>query len=201
MIRVLIADDQAMVRGALSALLALEGDLEVVAQVASGDQVVEMARKSAAEVCVLDIQMPGLDGIDAAAALKAELPKVRSLIVTTFNRPGYLRRAMEAGASGYVVKDAPAEQLADAIRRVHSGLRVVDPQLAAESLVGGANPLTEREQQVLKLARNGASVAKIASTVFLSPGSVRNLLSSAISKTGTTNRVEASQTAMERGWI
>lgn len=201
MIRVLIADDQAMVRGALSALLALEGDLEVVAQVASGDQVVEMARKSAAEVCVLDIQMPGLDGIEAAAALKAELPEVRSLIVTTFNRPGYLRRAMEAGASGYVVKDAPAEQLADAIRRVHSGLRVVDPQLAAESLVGGANPLTEREQQVLKLARNGASVAKIASTVFLSPGSVRNLLSSAISKTGTTNRVEASQTAMERGWI
>ena len=141
-IRLLLADDQALVRGALAALLDLESDLEVVAQVGRGDEVVEAARASGAEVCLLDIEMPGLTGIDAAAALRRELPAVRSLIVTTFGRPGYVRRAIEAGASGFVVKDTPARQLADAVRRVHSGLRVIDPDLAAESLIDGPSPLT-----------------------------------------------------------
>lgn len=201
MIKVLLADDQALVRGALGALLDLEPDIEVVAQVARGDEVVAAARASGAQVCLLDVQMPGLDGIDATAAVRAALPQVRVLIVTTFNRPGYLRRAMEAGASGFLVKDAPAEQLADAVRRVHQGLRVVDPQLAAESLVNGHNPLTEREREVLRLATGGESVARIAEKVFLSPGTVRNLLSSAIAKTDTQNRVQAAQAATRRGWI
>lgn len=201
MIKVLLADDQALVRGALGALLNLEPDIEVVAQVARGDEVVAAARASGAQVCLLDVQMPGLDGIEATSAVRAALPQVRVLIVTTFNRPGYLRRAMEAGASGFLVKDAPAEQLADAVRRVHQGLRVVDPQLAAESLVDGNNPLTEREREVLQLATTGDSVAVIATRVFLSPGTVRNLLSSAIAKTGTQNRVQAAQTATRRGWI
>lgn len=201
MIRVLIADDQALVRGALGALLDLEPDIKVVAQVARGDQVVEAARAASAQVCLLDVQMPGLDGIEATAAVRAALPDTRVLIVTTFNRPGYLRRAMEAGASGFIAKDAPAEQLADAVRRVHAGLRVVDPELATESLIDGHNPLTEREQQVLRLAHDGLPVAKIAAKVFLSQGTVRNVLSSAIAKTGTTNRVAAAQVATQRGWV
>lgn len=201
MIRVLLADDQALVRGALGALLNLENDIEVVSQVSSGDEVVEAARASRAEVCLLDVQMPGLDGIEATAAVRAALPNVRVLIVTTFNRPGYLRRAMEAGASGFLVKDAPAEQLADAVRRVHQGLRVVDPTLAADSLVDGNNPLTDREREVLRLAALGDPVATIAESLYLSAGTVRNLLSSAITKTGTQNRVQAAQQATRNGWI
>jgi len=161
-IRVLLADDQALVRGALAALLALESDLEVVAEVGRGDEVVTRARESRADVCLLDIEMPGLDGIAAAAAVRDQLPGVRTLIVTTFGRPGYLRRALEAGASGFVVKDTPARQLADAVRKVQAGLRVVDPSLATESLIDGANPLTEREREVLTVAVGGGTVASIA---------------------------------------
>ena len=200
-IRVLLADDQALVRGALAALLALEPDLEVVAEVGRGDEVVEAARASAADVCLLDIEMPGIDGIAAAAAVRDALPGVRTLVVTTFGRPGYLRRALEAGASGFVVKDTPARQLAEAVRRVHAGLRVVDPSLATESLVDGANPLTEREREVLQVALRGGTVAAIAEVVHLSPGTVRNHLSSAIGKTGTSTRAEAARVAQERGWL
>jgi two-component system response regulator DesR len=200
-IRLLLADDQALVRGALAALLALEPDLEVVAEVGRGDEVVDAARASAAEVCLLDIEMPGIDGIAAAAAVRDALPGVRTLVVTTFGRPGYLRRALEAGASGFVVKDTPARQLAEAVRRVHAGLRVVDPSLATESLVDGANPLTERERVVLGVALRGGTVATIAGVVHLSPGTVRNHLSSAIGKTGTSTRAEAARVAQERGWL
>lgn len=200
-IRVLLADDQAMVRGALSALLSLEPDIEVVAEVSNGDEVVAAARDSGADVCLLDVQMPRLSGIEAAAQVRSQLPKVRTLIVTTFNRPGYLRAALEAGASGFVVKDAPAEVLADAVRRVHSGLKVIDPALAAASLTEGYNPLSEREREVLRLALTGASVLRIATRVGLSSGTVRNLLSSAIGKTGTANKVEAARSAQQRGWL
>ncbi|MGC5617073.1 response regulator [Georgenia sp. Z1491] len=201
MIRVLLADDQALVRGALAALLDLEGDIEVVAQVGSGDEVVAAARTSEAQVCLLDIEMPGLDGIEAARALAAELPTTRSLVVTTFGRPGYLRRALEAGASGFVVKDTPAGELAEAVRRVHAGLRVVDPSLASESLAAGANPLTDRERDVLRATLDGSPVAQIAAAVHLSPGTVRNYLSSAIGKTGSSTRAQAAQVARERGWL
>ena len=200
-IRVLLADDQALVRGALSALLRLEPDLDVVAEVGSGDVVLETARSSGAQVCLLDIEMPGMDGIDAAEQLAAELPEVRSLIVTTFGRPGYLRRALEAGASGFVVKDTPAEELAEAIRSVHAGRRVVDPALATESLAGGPNPLTDREREVLRECLDGPSVAVVAERVHLSAGTVRNYLSAAIGKTGTTNRVEAARVAQRNGWL
>ncbi|MGC5248468.1 response regulator [Gordonia sp. DT219] len=200
-IRLLLADDQALVRGALAALLELENDLEVVAQVGRGDEVVDAARTSAADVCLLDIEMPGADGIAAAAALRAQLPAVRSLIVTTFGRPGYLRRAIDAGASGFVVKDTPATELADAVRRVHAGLRVIDPTLATESLTSGDNPLTPREAEVLRAALSGATVASIAATVHLTAGTVRNHLSSAIGKTGSATRAEAARIALERGWI
>lgn len=200
-IRLLLADDQALVRGALAALLDLESDLEVVAQVGRGDEVVDAAREHVADVCLLDIEMPGTDGIEAAAALRRHLPGVRSLIVTTFGRPGYLRRAIDAGASGFVVKDTPASELADAVRRVHAGLRVIDPTLATESLTSGDNPLTQRESEVLRAALSGATVATIATQVHLSAGTVRNHLSSAIGKTGTATRAEAARVARERGWI
>ncbi len=200
-IRLLLADDQALVRGALAALLDLEPDLAVVAQVSRGDDVVDAARESEAQVCLLDIEMPGADGIEAARRLRAELPAVRSLIVTTFGRPGFLRRALEAGASGFLVKDTPASELADAVRRVHAGLRVVDPVLAAASLAEGANPLTEREREVLRVAREGLRVAEIAARVHLSSGTVRNYLSSAIGKTGAATRAQAAQVAEERGWL
>ncbi|SDI95265.1 two component transcriptional regulator, LuxR family [Frankineae bacterium MT45] len=201
MIRLLVADDQGMIRAALVALLELEEDFTVVAQVGRGDEVVTAARNSAAEVALLDIEMPGLDGLAAAAALNHELPACRVLILTTFGRPGYLRRAMEAGALGFVVKDAPAEQLADAVRRVSRGERVVDPALAAATLAGGASPLTGRERDVLVAARDGATVADIAAKLFLSPGTVRNYLSAAIAKTDTRNRVEAVRRAEQRGWL
>lgn len=200
-IRILLADDQALVRGALSALLALEPDLEVVAEVGDGDAVVPAAREHRPDVALVDVEMPGMDGIAATAALRAELPEVRVLIVTTFGRPGFLRRALQAGASGFVVKDTPAAELADAVRRVHAGLRVVDPALATDSLIAGESPLTARETEVLQAARDGSSVAAMAARLFLSEGTVRNHLSAAIGKTGAANRAEAVLIADGNGWL
>jgi two-component system response regulator DesR len=200
-IRLLLADDQALVRGALAALLDLEPDLTVVAEVGSGDHVVPAAVAHSPDVALLDVEMPGMDGIEATRALKQRLPSTRVLIVTTFGRPGYLRRALQAGADGFVVKDTPARQLADAVRRVHAGLRVVDPALAADSLVAGDSPLTARETDVLLAARDGASVATIAGRLSLSEGTVRNHLSAAIGKTASTNRAEAVRVADRNGWL
>jgi two-component system, NarL family, response regulator DesR len=200
-IRLLLADDQALVRSALVALLELEEDFQVVAQAGRGDEVVAAALAARPDVALIDIEMPGLDGLAAAAALTHEVPGCRVIILTTFGRPGYLRRAMESGALGFVVKDTEAEQLADAVRRVHKGERVVDPALAAATLAGGTSPLTGRERDVLVAARQGATVADIAGKLFLSEGTVRNYLSAAIAKTGTRNRVEAMRVADERGWL
>jgi two-component system response regulator DesR len=200
-IRLLIADDQALVRGALAALLDLEPDLEVVSEVGRGDEVVDAVLANKPDVVLLDVEMPGLDGIEAAAALRTAVPHVRVLMVTTFGRPGYLRRAMEAGAAGFVVKDTPAAQLADAVRRVHQGLRVVDPSLAAETLVAGTSPLTARESDVLRSAREGGTVADIARELHLSEGTVRNHLSAAIGKTGARTRAEAVRIAVDNGWL
>ncbi|GAA3773077.1 response regulator transcription factor [Micromonospora maritima] len=200
-IRLLLADDQALVRGALAALLSLEPDLTVVAEVSRGDEVVPEALRTGPDVALLDVEMPGLDGVAAAAALRKALPTCRVLVVTTFGRPGYLRRAMEAGANGFVVKDTPARQLADAVRRVHAGLRVVDPTLAAETLATGSSPLTERETEVLRTARGGGTVAELAATLHLSEGTVRNHLSSAIGKTGARNRADAVRVAEANGWL
>jgi two-component system response regulator DesR len=200
-IRLLLADDQQLVRQALAALLSLEDDLEVVAQVGDGDAVVEAAREHRPDVALIDVQMPGLDGIAATAALRAAVAETTVLIVTTFGRPGYLRRTMEAGASGFVVKDTPADELAEAIRRVHAGQRWVDPTLAAESLATGACPLTERERDVLAAAHGGDTIADLARRLVLSEGTVRNYLSSAIGKTGARNRAEAIRTAEQNGWL
>jgi len=200
-LRLLIADDQALVRGALAALLQLESDLEVVAEVARGDEVVAAVLAHGPDVALLDVEMPGLDGIAATAAVRAARPATRVLVVTTFGRPGYLRRAMEAGASGFVVKDTPARELADAVRRVAAGLRVVDPALAAESLAAGTSPLTARETQVLLAARDGGTAADLAQALHLSEGTVRNHLSSAIGKTGARTRAEAVRLAEESGWL
>ncbi|WP_431943812.1 response regulator transcription factor [Micromonospora marina] len=200
-IRLLLADDQALVRGALAALLSLEPDLTVVAEVSRGDEVVPEALRTAPDVALLDVEMPGLDGVAATATLRAALPSCRVLVVTTFGRPGYLRRAMEAGANGFVVKDTPARQLADAVRRVHAGLRVVDPALAAETLATGPSPLTERETEVLRTARGGGTVAELAATLHLSEGTVRNHLSAAIGKTGARNRADAVRVAEANGWL
>ncbi len=201
MIRILLADDQHLVRGALAALLSLEDDFEVVGEVGRGDEVLPAVRALHPDVVLLDVEMPGLDGLAAASVLATEAPQTRVLIVTTFGRPGFLRRAMESGALGFVVKDAPAEQLADAVRRVARGERVVDPALAAQTLAAGTSPLTGRERDVLTAARDGATVADIAAKLVLSEGTVRNYLSSAISKTGARNRVEALRLADERGWL
>ena len=201
MIRVLLADDQALVRGAMGALLDLEPDIEVVAQVGRGDEVVAATRETGVDVCLLDIQMPGIDGVEAARQVRDQLPEVRVVMVTTFDRPGYLRRALDAGAVGFVVKTTPAARLAEVVRRAHAGLRTVDPQLANDLLFSGPNPLTAREQEVLSLARGGEPVARLARKLFLSPGTVRNHLSSAIGKTGAANRVEAARIATERGWL
>ena len=200
-IRILLADDQHLVRGALAALLSLEEDLEVVGEVGRGDEVLQRVRELHPDVVLLDVEMPGLDGLAVASVLTTEAPETRVLIVTTFGRPGFLRRAMESGALGFVVKDAPAEQLADAVRRVARGERVVDPALAAQTLAAGNSPLTGRERDVLTAARDGATVADIATKLVLSEGTVRNYLSSAISKTGARNRVEALRLADERGWL
>jgi two-component system response regulator DesR len=200
-IRVLLAEDQAMMRGALAVLLRLEPDLEVVGEVSSGDEVVPTATETRPDVALLDIEMPGLSGLDAAAALHEALPSCKVLILTTFGRPGYLRRAMEAGASGFLVKDAPVEQLAAAIRRVLAGERVVDPSLAAAALSAGPDPLTERERDVLGAAADASTVADIAQRLHLSESTVRNYLSSAIGKTRTRNRMEAVQAARANGWL
>ena len=200
-VRLLLADDQELIRTALAIMLGLEDDFEVVASVSRGDEVVAAARTHHPDVALLDIEMPGIDGLAAAGVLAQEVPTCRSLILTTFGRPGYLRRAMESGAFGFVVKDAPPEQLADAIRRVAAGERVVDPALAAATLASGTSPLTARERDVLVAARPGATVAEIADRLFLSEGTVRNYLSSAIAKTGTRNRAEAVRTADENGWL
>ena len=201
MTTLLLADDQALVRGAMVALLGLEEDLEVVAEVGTGDKVLEAALRTRPDVAVLDIEMPGLDGIAVTAQLHERLPGTRVLIVTTFGRPGYLRRALEAGASGFVVKDTPSEELAEAVRTVARGERVVDPSLATEVVVGGPNPLTEREREVLGEALDGASAVTIASRVHLSPGTVRNHLSSAIGKMSSSNKVEAARRAQDLGWL
>ncbi|UFS59310.1 response regulator transcription factor [Subtercola endophyticus] len=201
MIRLLLADDQALVRGALAALLGLEPDLEIVAEAERGDVVVELARETDPDVALLDVEMPGLDGIAVTARLREALPSCRVLVVTTFGRPGYLKRAMAAGASGFVVKDTPARQLADAVRRVHAGQRVVDPALAAESLASGDNPLSARESDILRAAQRGGSVADIAAALFLSEGTVRNYLSSAIGKTAARSRAEAVRIAEDNGWL
>jgi two-component system response regulator DesR len=200
-LRLLLADDQALVRGALAALLNLEPDLEVVAEVGRGDEVVAEARRVRPDVALLDVEMPGLSGIAATQALRAALPACKVLMVTTFGRPGYLRQAMAAGASGFVVKDTPARQLADAVRRVAAGLRVVDPALAAETLASGESPLTTRETDVLRAARDGGTVADIAAGLALSEGTVRNHLSAAIGKTGARTRAEAVRLADEQGWL
>jgi two-component system response regulator DesR len=201
MIRVLIADDQHLVRGALGALLNLEEDIEVVGEVGAGEQVLDAVQRLRPDVAMLDIEMPNVDGLTVAAQLRDAALDVRVLIVTTFGRPGYLRRAMDSGALGFVVKDAPAEQLADAVRRVAKGERVVDPQLAVSTLTSGDSPLTGRERDVLDVARTGATAGEIAERLFLSEGTVRNYLSSAIAKTGTRNRVEAVRFAEEQGWL
>jgi two-component system response regulator DesR len=200
-IRLLLAEDQAMVRGALATLLSLEPDLEVVAEVDRGDAVLEAVRRTRPDVAVLDIEMPGQDGLAAAAELTAAGEQCRVLIVTTFGRSGYLRRALAAGAAGFLLKDAPATDLAASIRRVHAGERVVDPGLAAAALSEGASPLTARERDVLDAARSLPRVADIAATLFLSPGTVRNYLSSAMGKLGASTRAEAVRIAQERGWL
>jgi two-component system, NarL family, response regulator DesR len=201
MIRVLIAEDQGMVRGALASLIGLEPDIEVVAQVARGDEVLTAALDVAPDVALLDIEMPGATGLDAAEELAVALPSCRVLILTTFGRPGYLRRAMEGGASGFVLKDAPASELSSAIRRALRGERVVDPGLAAAALSQGDSPLTPREHEVLAASRDHATVAELASALYLSPGTVRNHLSSVMQKLDARNRGEAVRVAEERGWL
>lgn len=201
MIRLLLADDQELIRSALAVMLELEEDFHVVASVGRGDAVAAAAREHHPDIALLDIEMPGLDGLAAAGVLAQQVPHCRSIILTTFGRPGYLRRAMESGACGFVVKDAPPEQLADAIRRVAAGERVVDPALAAATLASGASPLTARERDVLVAARTGATMPEIAGKLFLSEGTVRNYLSAAIAKTGTRNRVQAIRTAEQQGWL
>jgi two-component system response regulator DesR len=200
-IRVLIAEDQAMVRGALSALLELERDIVVVAKVARGDEVALAALAAQPDVALLDIEMPGIDGLQAAAALREQAPTCRVLILTTFGRSGYLRRAMEGGAVGFLLKDAPAAELAVAIRRAMAGERVVDPDLALAALSEGDNPLTNREREVLRASLGGASIADIAGSFYLSEGTIRNHLSVAIQKLGARNRIEAARLAEEKGWL
>ena len=206
MIRVLVADDQELIRTALATTLGLEPDIEVVGQAGTCAQAVEVAGAVRPDVVLLDVQMPpgglhGEDGIDAIAPLLAAAPGVRVVVVTTFGRPGYLRRALEAGAVGFMVKDAPVARLLEGVRAAARGLRCVDPDLAVASLSLGASPLTEREAQVLAASVGGASTAEIAAGVFLSEGTVRNYLSSAIGKLGARNRAEAIRSAVDNGWI
>jgi two-component system, NarL family, response regulator DesR len=200
-IRVLIAEDQAMIREALAALLSFEDDIEVVAQVGRGDEVAKAAADCNPDVALLDIEMPGLDGLAAAAELKKRYPDTSIVILTTFGRPGYLRRAMESGVSGFIVKDSPADKLAETIRQVRMGRKVIDSDLAAAALAEGACPLTPRERDVLAASHNGATIAHIAAVLYLSEGTVRNYLSSCIQKTGARNRTEALRIAQERGWL
>ena len=200
-VRVLLAEDQAMVRGAIAALLNLEEDIEIVAEASRGDEVVPAALEAAPDVALLDVEMPGGDGLEAAAALREQLPSCRVIILTTFGRAGYLKRAMENGAAGFLLKDAPSSELAKAIHRVMQGERVVDTDLAAVALSAGDNPLTEREREVLAASEGGATIEDVAARLYLSEGTVRNYLSAAIKKLGTRNRVEAARLAEERGWL
>ena len=201
MIRVLLAEDQAMMRGALAVLLDLEDDIEVVAQVADGSQIVPTAAELRPDVALLDIELPGVSGLDAAAQLAESVPECRVVMVTTFGRPGYLQRAMAAGAAGFLVKDGPVEGLADAIRRVAAGATVIDPELAGMALRAATNPLTGRERDVLAAAEDGATIADIAAELHLSESTVRNYLSDAIGKTGTRNKTEAALLARRNGWL
>ena len=201
MIRVVLAEDQAMVLGALAALLELEGDIQVVAKAVNGREALKAAETLSPHVLITDIEMPELSGLEVAAALKISRPKVRTLILTTFARPGYLRRALDSGASGYLLKDRPAAELADAVRRVNQGLRVVDPALAAEAWSADADPLTDRERRILQLAGDGRSSGAIAGELRLSEGTVRNYLSEAITKLGAQNRVDAARIARAKGWL
>jgi two-component system response regulator DesR len=201
MIRVLIAEDQAMVRGALASLLALEEDIEVVAQVERGDLVLAAVRRTRPDVALLDIEMPGLDGISAAGELARERPETRSLILTTFGRPGYMRRALAQGASGFLLKDAPASELAEAIRAVAAGRTAIDAALAAAAITEGESRLTPREHEVLSAAANHDTAAGIAAELHLSEGTVRNYLSAAIRKLGARNRREAIELAVKKGWL
>jgi two-component system response regulator DesR len=200
-VRVLLAEDQAMVRGALSALLSLEGDIEIVAEASRGDEVLPAALDTLPDVALLDIEMPGGDGLEAAAILHERLPSCLVVILTTFGRSGYLKRAMESGAVGFLLKDAPAYELADAIRRAMKGERVVDPALAAAALSEGDNPLTDREREVLAASEGGAMIEDIADELYLSEGTIRNYLSTAIKKLGARNRVEAARLAERKGWL
>ncbi|WP_329010344.1 response regulator transcription factor [Micromonospora rifamycinica] len=201
MIRLLLAEDQGMMRSALALLLNLEPDLEVVAEAGTGTAALAAALRVRPDVALLDIEMPDGSGLDTAAALRHRLPSCRVLILTTFGRPGYLRRAMEAGARGFLVKDGPVEELAVAVRRVLAGERVIDPALAAAALAAGPNPLTDREREVLVAAVDGAPVADVAARLHLSESTVRNYLSAAIGKTGSRNRIEAARTARANGWL
>lgn len=198
-IRVLIAEDQSLVRGALVALVNAESDIEVVAECSTGTEAVRLVRERSIDVALLDIEMPGLNGLDAAAELSGE--SCRCIIVTTFGRAGYVKRAMEVGVDGFVVKDTPPEQLADAIRRVQAGMRVIDPTLAQESLLTPDNPLSKREIEVCQQLFEGKSSAAIGKKLFLSPGTVRNHISSIMAKTGAGNRYEAAYLAKKNGWI
>ena len=207
-IRVIVADDQAMVRGALAALLDLAPDITVVAQAANGRELVESVAAAAnaageqgVDVVLTDIEMPVMDGVSAAAHIRASHPEVRVLVVTTFGRPGYVQRALDSGVSGFIVKDAPPAELFDAVRRVAQGLRVIDPQLAVETLTRGASPLTEREGEVLRAVAAGGTLAEVAEQLFLSQGTVRNYVSAVIAKTGARTRAEAVKIAQENGWL
>ncbi len=200
-IRLLLADDEELIRSALERLLDMEEDFSVVASVGRGDEVADAARRTQPDVALLDVEMPGLDGLAAAALLAQHAPGCRTLILTTFGRPGYLRRAIESGAAGFVVKDSPVDDLAVAIRRVAAGERVIDPALAAATIAHGRSPLTQRERDVLVAARSGTTVADMAGRLFLSEGTVRNHLSAVIAKTGAKNRFDALRIAEERGWL
>jgi len=200
-IRVLLAEDQTMLRGALAALLELEPGISIVAQAANGREAQKLEREHAPDIIVTDIEMPQMTGLEFAAALKEQGSKARVIILTTFARPGYLRRALDAGARGYLLKDRPATELAEAIRRVHAGLRAVDPALAAEAWSADEDPLTDRERQILQRAGEGRSSAEIAAELRLSEGTVRNYLSEAIAKLGAANRVDAARIARSRGWL
>lgn len=200
-IRVVLAEDQAMVLGALAALLELEPDIEVIARAANGREALRAVEQLGPDVLVTDIEMPEMTGLEVAAALKISRPAVRTVILTTFARPGYLRRALDSGARGYLLKDRPAAELADAVRRVHRGLRVVDPGLATEAWSAEDDPLTDRERQILQRAGDGRSSSDIAGELRLSEGTVRNYLSEAISKLGAANRVDAARIARTKGWL
>jgi len=200
-IQVVVAEDQAMVLGALAALLETEPDIAVCARCANGREALDAIAKLNPHILVTDIEMPGMTGLTLAAEVRDRYPRTRVIILTTFARPGYLRRALDAGAKGYLLKDRPAAELADAVRRVHQGLRVIDPDLAAEAWDSGPDPLTDRERQILRQAAEGKSSQEIADELRLSEGTVRNYLSEAISKLGAANRIDAARIARAKGWL